>query len=425
LITKIILKDFKGFKDATLNLGPFSVIVGSNAAGKSNIRDALRFLHGIGRGYTLAEIIGGKFGAGGQTEWQPIRGSGPELIRFGEGVFSLQVEGLQARRRYLYYIEIASAPETRTGFRIANEELTFSYSEPLFTSRPGRFDPVGLQDDDNHLLLRMVKTGDQRKWGLRVSARHDQPAITQILDEKRVTRFHKQMITDVLQEFESIRFLDLIPDAMRQSAFPGQQILGDSGENLSTVLQGICDDPARADILYQWIRELTPLDVSKLDFVKDSVTGRIQFQIIEENGTRISAYSASDGTLRFLAMLAALLGDQPAKFYFFEEIDNGIHPARLKLLVDLIESVTSDGGIQVLTTTHSPELVAMVSETSFKNMSVVVRVPDKNYSQIRRVSELPNLKQLRETQGLGRLLTSGWFEDIIALEQVEPEVRAA
>ena len=425
MITKIILKDFKGFKDATLELGPFSVVVGSNAAGKSNIRDALRFLHGIGRGYTLAEIIGGKFGAGGQTEWQPIRGSGPELIRFGEKGFSLDIHGRHPLFKYHYFVEIVTDLNTRTGFRVASEELSLSGGEPLFTSRPGRVDPVGNQDDDTHLLLRMAKTGEQKKFGLRIAARNDQPAITQILEEKRVVSRQKMFIAEVLNQFESIRFLDLVPDAMRQSAFPGQQILGDSGENLPTVLQSICDDPVRADILYQWIRELTPLDVNKLDFVKDQVTGRIQFQIIEENGTRISAYSASDGTLRFLAMLAALLGDQPARFYFFEEIDNGIHPARLKLLVDLIESVTGDGSIQVLTTTHSPELVAMVSEGTFTHMSVVVRVPGTNYSQIRRVSELANLKKLRNTQGLNRLFTSGWFEDIVALEQVPPEARAA
>jgi predicted ATPase len=438
LITKIILKDFKGFKEATLNLGPFSVVVGSNAAGKSNIRDALRFIHGIGRGYTLAEIIGGKFGAGGQTEWQPIRGSGPELIRFGQEGFSLTVFGKllaipdprRSETHFTYHIEVVADRETRTGFRVKEEELLYNhyspnYQDSLFTSRPGHSDPVQDQDDDGHLLLRMKKTGEQRKFGLRIAARHDQPAIIQIPDEKRVIRSHNQLIFDVLEEFESIRFLDLVPDAMRQSAFPGQQTLGDSGENLSTVLQGICEDPERADILYQWIRELTPLDVRKLEFVKDTVTGRVQFRIIEENEAAISAYSASDGTLRFLAMLAALLGDQPAKFYFFEEIDNGIHPARLKLLVDLIESVTSDGTIQVLTTTHSPELISMVSEDTFKNMSVVVRVPDKNYSQIRRVSELPNLKQLRDTQGLNRLLTSGWFEDMVALEQDEPEACAA
>ena len=60
MITSLRLKDFKNFADETLRLGPFAVIVGANASGKSNIRDAFRFLHGIGRGYTLAEIIGGR-----------------------------------------------------------------------------------------------------------------------------------------------------------------------------------------------------------------------------------------------------------------------------------------------------------------------------------------------------------------------------
>ena len=75
MITSVRLVNFKNFADETLRVGPFTVIVGANASGKSNIRDAFRFLHGIGRGYTLAEILGGKFGAGGQREWPPMRGA--------------------------------------------------------------------------------------------------------------------------------------------------------------------------------------------------------------------------------------------------------------------------------------------------------------------------------------------------------------
>ena len=69
MITSLQLLDFKNFPDETLRVGPFTLIVGTNASGKSNIRDAFRLLHGIGRGYTLAEIVGGKYGAGGQVEW--------------------------------------------------------------------------------------------------------------------------------------------------------------------------------------------------------------------------------------------------------------------------------------------------------------------------------------------------------------------
>ena len=62
MITSLRLVDFKNFADETLRVGPFTVIVGANASGKSNIRDAFRFLHGVGRGYTLAEILGGRYG---------------------------------------------------------------------------------------------------------------------------------------------------------------------------------------------------------------------------------------------------------------------------------------------------------------------------------------------------------------------------
>ena len=82
MITSVRMVNFKNFADETLKVGPFTVIVGANASGKSNIRDAFRFLHGIGRGYTLAEIMGGKYGPGGQMEWTGIRGAMNEVVRF-------------------------------------------------------------------------------------------------------------------------------------------------------------------------------------------------------------------------------------------------------------------------------------------------------------------------------------------------------
>ncbi len=60
MLTKITFKGFKNFKDTSLELGPLTLLVGANASGKSNIRDAFRFLHGIARGYNLAEIMGEK-----------------------------------------------------------------------------------------------------------------------------------------------------------------------------------------------------------------------------------------------------------------------------------------------------------------------------------------------------------------------------
>ena len=169
--------------------------------------------------------------------------------------------------------------------------------------------------------------------------------------------------------------------------------------------------------LVQWTRELTPMDVIDFEFPVDKVTGLVQLVIREASNRGLSAYSISDGTLRFLAMLAALFSESAAGMYFFEEIDNGIHPSRVRLLVDLMETQTAKGDIQSLTTTHSPELLAMVSESTFDNTSVVCRLEDSNDAIIRPVADLPNAAELRKTQGLGRLLTGGWIEDALAFTE--------
>ena len=84
MIKSLHLKRFKNFQDAMLTLGPLTILVGANASGKSNIRDAFLFLHGVGRGYRLAEILGEKY-LGGNRVWSGIRGGTrrSRLLRFG------------------------------------------------------------------------------------------------------------------------------------------------------------------------------------------------------------------------------------------------------------------------------------------------------------------------------------------------------
>ena len=427
MITSLRLKNFKNFADETLRMGPFTVIVGANASGKSNIRDALRVLHGIGRGYRLAEIIGGKYGAGGQVEWEQIRGAVDEVIRLGSSSCSLQVnmwitEGGDSpprdfsssdfltgiKRKANYSIRVSQARNSGT-FSVIEERFAAG-ATTVYTSHPPYGDPVREQGDETHLLLRMAKTGDQRKYGNRISVRPDQPAMTQISEHKRVVQRQKALVSHAINHLNDMRFLDLSPASLRKPAFPGQTILGDSGENLPTVLKEICDDPKRRRALIEWTRELTPMDIRDFEFPTDQTTGHVQLAFEETSGKSVSAYSASDGTLRFLAMLAALLGKNPAGLYVFEEIDNGIHPSRLRLLLDLIERQTAKGNIQVVTTTHSPELLSMISDETFEHTSVVCRNPDTDDAVIHPLSELPNASELRRSQGLGRLHTGGWLE---------------
>lgn len=425
MITSLGLLDFKSFANESLRMGPFTVIAGANASGKSNLRDALRFLHGLGRGYTLAEILGGKYGPGGEAQWDGIRGAPSEVVRIeehggtGENGFALEVKmqlptGITgSMQNFLYKI---CSTESSGSFRVTSEFLQHRYNV-VYNSHPPNPDPVRKQDDEFHLLLRMAKTAQQRKYGHRITARPDQPALTQIHEHKNALRVHKAQARAVAISFARMRFLDPSPNRMRVPSFPGQTTLGDRGDNLPTVLKDICDDSDRRGALIDWTRELTPMDVADFEFPTDRVSGKVQLRITERSGRRISAYSASDGTLRFLAVLAALFGRDQAGLYFFEEIDNGIHPSRLRLLLELIESWTAERWAQVVTTTHSPELLAMISNRTFKNTAVVCRRPDNGDAVIRQVAELPNAEELRASQGLGALHASGWMEDAVFLTE--------
>lgn len=159
------------------------------------------------------------------------------------------------------------------------------------------------------------------------------------------------------------------------------------------------------------------MDVVDFDFPVDTITGLVQFVICESGDRKLSAYSISDGTLRFLAMLATLLSENAKGLYFFEEIDNGIHPSRVQLLLDLMETQTAKGDIQAITTTHSPELLSMVNDRTFENTSVVGRLEDTSDAIIRPVPDLPDSRELRKTQGLGRLLSGGWMETALSFTE--------
>ena len=398
MIDSLDLMDFKSFDHESLKVGPFTVIVGANAAGKSNIRDAFRFLHGIGRRYTLPEIVGGKYGAGGQSEWEPIRGATREIVRTGEGLFALVADLKLDARKISYFVGAGSEILGSGGFRIWREELRINGKTIYDWGNDGFEGENASHYSDVESLFR-----------------RDQPILTQIHELQP-----DEVINLIVDTFASMRFLDLVPDRMRQPSFPGQTVLGDSGDNLPTVLKALCADNAYNEVLTQWTSELTPMDVESLEFPEDPA-GRVHLVLRERSGRQTSAYSASDGTLRFLAMLAALLGPEPARLYFFEEIDNGIHPSRLNLLIDLIERQTAKGQIQVIATTHSPDMLTIIGDSTFTSTSVVVRLEGTDKAIIRPVAKLANATKLRKSQGLGRLLASGWMETAVIFSEQDED----
>ena len=415
MITSLRLVNFKNFADETLRVGPFTVIVGANASGKSNIRDAFRFLHGIGRGYTLAEIMGGKYGEGGQREWAGIRGAPNEVARLRKTyphesssfMVHLKLTLLEQTTSYLIKVGFNLA----SGFVVLREELETESATIYRTVTSAEYEGV---IDPKREQYHWVWRANSPSAGQPIGGKSPfQPVLTQV--------FPDGLLGDLLGTLGNMRFLELSPERMREPSVPGATVMGDSGQNLPSVLDSICADFRLKTPLISWLQELTPMDVSDFEFPRDP-SGRVHLRIVEQDGRSMSAYSASDGTLRFLAMLAALLSPNPAGVYFFEEIDNGIHPNRLWLLLDLIEKQTAKNGTQVITTTHSPDVLNLINDKTFGNTSVVSRLEDDDDAIIRPVDSLPNAKKLRKSQGLGRLHSTGWMEDMLAFAEADREV---
>ena len=238
----------------------------------------------------------------------------------------------------------------------------------------------------------------------------------------------RQVAIAVLETLSEMRFLDLNPESMRVPSIPGQP-LGDRGENLSSALQAICQDSKRKQSLLQWIQELTPMDARDFEFPAD-FTGRILLRLVEENGQKISAYSASDGTLRFLGAIALLLEPTPTpaeaattKCSFFEELDNGIHPTRLQLLLELLERSTSAQANQIIATTHSPQLLRFLSPQSLEYVSLAYRLPGQSDAKIKRILDIPDARRVLQKQDIAHLYESGWLEDVV--DFLEDEVAIA
>ena len=423
MLRSLRLRNFKNFADERLTLGPFSVIVGANASGKSNIRDAFRFLHGIGRGYRLSEILGGKYGAGAQLEWAAMRGAMNEITRFGSPSFSLETE-IRMRendreRKAEYHIEAAREADSGDGFRVEKEELRFD-GEVIYTTHPeNTADAIYRDSGPGALFARLAKVAPQKKIGKRISVDPGRPVLSQIAEQAGATRSHKDPARAVLDALSRMRFLDLVPERMREPSFPGHTVLGDHGENLATVLKQLCLRDGRTEAVTDWIGELTPMDVGDLEFPADPATGKIRLVLRERDGSAVSAASASDGTLRFLALLASLLSDAGDAILVLEEVDNGIHPARLRLLIELIEHCAGAYRVQTITTTHSPTMLSMIGDRAFETASLVCRLPESSDAVIRPVRNLPKVAELRSSQGLGRLLASGWMEDAVAFTEGE------
>lgn len=419
MLHKLRLERFKNFPQATLTLGPVTLLVGTNGSGKSNIGDAFRFLHGISRGYNLAEIMGGKIGAqiGEEkndrlVQWRGIRGGAEEIAYAGASSFALEVDftfNSEPERAANYRIEVNPGGLGKVP-RVLAEKLAIAGGNKVIING------FSAEDDPEHLIVDLHPE-PTNSWPTGKNWQSDRPLIGQLASHPHLDSAIADAIQSVLAALGAMRFFDFSPDVMRMPSSPGQAVLGDRGENLSSVLQGIWERSHQKDNLLSWVEDIAPTQPLDLIFPPDS-SGQILLHLIESNGCKISARSLSDGILNFLAAIAAIFGNKE-QLYFFENLESGIHPTRLHVLLELMERIAPSNNIQVIGTTHSSHLLGLLHDQTLEHILLTYRLEEQHHAQIQRVADIPDARRLIREYGLTRLHGFRWLED--AMELLEPE----
>jgi predicted ATPase len=224
-----------------------------------------------------------------------------------------------------------------------------------------------------------------------------------VLDEPQI-----QAILAVAGHLSDIQRLDLSPSYLRTySQAHRSKRMGERGENFAALVREILADAQLKEAYVSWLRQLRPAEVDDVKIVTGAMDDPVF--MLREGNREFAAPVLSDGTLRFAAITAALFQpDMPATM-LFEEIENGIHPSRLRLLVELMRSRTNDRGPQLMATTHSPTVLAWLTPEEHAHTFFCKR-EDDGASRICALTEVPHFREVIAKQPIGDLLTEGWLE---------------
>ncbi|MBH5337142.1 ATP-binding protein [Streptomyces pactum] len=405
MITQVRIDGFKSFLDFRLDVPPVMVVLGLNAAGKSNFFDALRLVSGTLRdGFEATVAADRRFAARdlfhrGGPEGRPVREDFTitvgALVRSPDGPLPLRVR-------------LVARYEPGPGRRPGRAVLDPARSAVWVSSLKNRdwMDRLGLGTE-----MREAIAAARRAFLLRTRTPH-----LRILDHGFAAHppgpgtpppagegGPAELVSLVLRECAGWQPLLLSPEAMRGLVPVGPDApLDHDGRNLPLVLDRIESEAPTA-----WRRLVADL-AGVVEGVRDVRTRYLEsrqefdYEVEFEHTGWTAPPLLSDGTVRTLALLAACADPLRRGTLCVEEIENGMHPTRV---ADLVRRLRRGCGAdpagsgapfrQLLASTHSPALLAAL-RTDLTGSLVFMEQVDRVDPQRQAVSRVSVARPLRE-----------------------------
>ncbi len=389
LLKSIGLKGFLSFGPdlVTIPLTPLNVIIGPNGSGKSNLVEAVSVLRAVPRDLPLPIRRGG-----GVRDWLwkaadgRIAGDATIEAVFGEGRVAVAEQGAPAvRYRLVFGVEGDSFVVVDE--RVENERAQPGCPKPYFYFGYETAGP-------------MLNMGGKR--GSRKLRREDIDPMQSILSQRRDPDAYPELtrLADLLRRIAIYRSWHFGPESTLRASCRADvrtDTLSEEFDNLPARLAVLKRDPAVKRRLLERLADLAP-GYDDIEVVPEG--GMLQLYL-SESGRMVPARRLSDGTLRFLCLLAILLDPTPPPLLAIEEPELGLHPDVFPTLCDLM--VEASAACQLIVTTHSTQLVdALTGQAD----SVLVCEKRDDATRITRLTQ-EEVDRWRQHGSLGTLWMNG------------------
>lgn len=438
MIDRIVVENFKSLRRVDLTLGRMNLLVGANASGKSNFLDLLRVLQGIGNGFTIGEILDGKPRSATSAVWDGIRGGSRQACFVGPGedarngdvtieVHGRFLGGPDSSRIGVKEPDSKGEPASNWDFLIAFSLTTGCVTRERFEVDNVIYDTEQKEGFSQSDPKRPILCPVEGSEGWDVELRRTRPALTQLAHNTWYRSFsgtpddpiNKRSVAargrcenqtrDVARLLANIQPVEPeLPMLRAYSKLAEVQRMGERGENFAALVQTICKDDRTKDAYLSWLRQLRPEEIDDVG-VRPGAMGEPLF-LLKENGRAFPAAVLSDGTLRFAALAAAFFQPDMPDLMMIEEVENGIHASRARLLLELLRSQAEAASTQVVATTHSAAVLDWLGEEDYETTFVCKRNEETGESRICALTDVPHFIDVVKKKPVSELLSEGWLE---------------
>jgi predicted ATPase len=354
MLTEIYFDNFKSLKEVLIRPKELGFFCGPNAAGKSNLADAIDFLSQTFRnGISYAVAAKGGFYNMCFRKMRRARGAitcrvkGETIVGKGhkiefEASFEIRAKGEAIRADFEVTQERYFAQFS------AREPSNYSYS--LEIERTGNGYGSKLRTTGKPLESRVFRPPSE------LVELFD--AIRPEPDNLLVSSWLPNIfaLRTIQRQLSGVRVFQISPRIAREEGTPSVSgELGRHGENLASAIDYIfTNSPRTFEKLQVWLRDVVP-EIAALE-VGYTESRKIGLYLTEKGfrGPWI-ADEMSDGTIMSIALFLALL-DRRHTTVMIEEPENSLHPWMLRKFLGHAREVSKEK--QILVTTHSPLVVA-------------------------------------------------------------------